>query len=118
MKIISRAPTRVDLAGGTIDIWPLYLFHEEPQTINFATTLYASCTIEPRQDGRIVLESADLGLEESFDDYKALKRAGRYKLPLAALLVRFFAPRQGLTLSTASEAPAGAGIDRPSRRRA
>ena len=27
MRIESKAPTRVDLAGGTLDIWPLYLFH-------------------------------------------------------------------------------------------
>ena len=24
----ASAPTRIDLAGGTLDIWPLYLFHE------------------------------------------------------------------------------------------
>ncbi len=110
MKISSRAPTRVDLAGGTIDIWPLYLFHEEPQTINFATTLYASCVIEPRQDAGIVLESTDLKLKESFENLEALCAAERYKLPLPALLVRFFRPKQGITLVTASQAPAGAGI--------
>ncbi len=110
MKIISRAPTRVDMAGGTLDIWPLYLFHEDSQTINFATTLYASCVIESRSDRRVVLESTDLGLQEEFEDYDALARSKRYKLALPALLVRFFAPRQGLRLVTASEAPAGAGI--------
>ena len=110
MKITSRAPTRVDLAGGTVDIWPLYLFHEDAQTINFATTLYASCTIEPRGDKRIRLESRDLGLSEEFADLNELRKAGRYKLSLPALLVRHFAPAGGFTLTTDSEAPAGAGI--------
>ncbi len=25
-KIVVKSPTRVDLAGGTLDLWPLYLF--------------------------------------------------------------------------------------------
>src|SRR5258707_5733973 len=59
MIIESSAHTRVDLAGGTIDIWPLYLFHPGASTVNFALTLHARCRIETREDGRIVLESRD-----------------------------------------------------------
>ncbi|MBV9211182.1 MAG: hypothetical protein JOZ52_11160, partial [Acidobacteria bacterium] len=59
MIIESSAPTRVDLAGGTIDIWPLYLFHPGAATVNFAINLRASCRIETRDDGRIILESRD-----------------------------------------------------------
>ena len=110
MKIVSRAPTRVDLAGGTLDIWPLYLFHEDAQTINFATTLYTSCVIEPRRDKRIHLQSHDLRLRETFANLGQLIKADRYKLPLLARLIRFFVPLQGLTMTTTSEAPAGAGI--------
>ena len=43
--IESSAPTRIDLAGGTMDIWPLYLFHEGAQTLNAAISLRAHCTI-------------------------------------------------------------------------
>src|SRR5438132_1337032 len=59
MIIESSAPTRVDLAGGTIDIWPLYLFHPGAATVNFATSLRARVRIETNDDGRIVLESRD-----------------------------------------------------------
>jgi len=110
MKIFTRAPTRVDLAGGTLDIWPLYLFHEDSQTINFATTLYASCTIEPRKDSEIHLESKDLALKEHFANVGDLIKADHYKLPLVSRLIRFFVPTQGFNLTTDSEAPAGAGI--------
>ena len=48
MIIESIAPPRVDLAGGTIDIWPLYLFHPGATTVNFALSLYARCRIETR----------------------------------------------------------------------
>jgi D-glycero-alpha-D-manno-heptose-7-phosphate kinase len=36
VRITASAPTRIDLAGGTIDIWPLYLFHPGAQTLNVA----------------------------------------------------------------------------------
>lgn len=35
------APTRADLAGGTIDLWPLYTFFEGGKTINVALSLCA-----------------------------------------------------------------------------
>ena len=112
MRIESRAPTRIDLAGGTLDIWPLYLFHEGSLTVNCAITRYASCAIETVPEGsrRIVLVSRDTRRKESFASFDALCRARRYKLPLLAHLVRYFRPKVGFTLTTDSEAPAGAGI--------
>ena len=38
MKIVAKAPCRADLAGGTLDVWPLYLYHEGAVTVNFAVT--------------------------------------------------------------------------------
>ena len=110
MKITAKAPCRVDMAGGTIDIWPLYLFHAAPVTVNFAVDRYASCVLETRADARITLRSRDLDGHEEFESLAALRAAKRYKLPLAAYMVRYFAPATGLDLVTDSEAPAGAGI--------
>jgi len=115
LRIESRAPTRIDLAGGTLDIWPLYLFHPGALTVNCAITRYASCVIETqsgRGDARqtIRLVSRDTKRQESFPSLAALERARNYRLPLLAHLVRFFRPRVGLTLTTDSQAPAGAGI--------
>jgi D-glycero-alpha-D-manno-heptose-7-phosphate kinase len=59
MIIESSAPTRVDLAGGTIDIPPLFLFHEGASTVNFAVNMMARCRIETRDEDAIVLESVD-----------------------------------------------------------
>ena len=110
MKITAKAPCRVDLAGGTIDIWPLYLFHSNPVTVNFAVDRFASCVLRTRADARITLRSRDLKSAEEFESLAALRAAKRYKLPLAAYVVRYFAPETGLDLETDSEAPAGAGI--------
>src|SRR5579863_1217114 len=92
VRIESKAPTRIDLAGGTLDIWPLYLFHEGALTVNCAITRYASCVIEtaPESSRRIVLNSRDTQRKESFASFEALLRARRYQLPLLAHLVRVF----------------------------
>lgn len=110
MIIESSAPTRVDLAGGTIDIPPLFLFHEGAATVNFAVSLMAHCRIETRSDDKIVLESIDRGVkfETSLANINELKNEPR--LELLAKLVYFFKPETGFHMTTKSEAPAGAGL--------
>jgi D-glycero-alpha-D-manno-heptose-7-phosphate kinase len=110
MRIIARAPCRVDLAGGTLDIWPLYLFHPGAVTVNFAINRYARCDIETLGSAEIRLRSSDLNAAENFRSLAELDRATRPRLPLAAHLLRFFRPGTGLVMHTDSEAPAGAGI--------
>jgi D-glycero-alpha-D-manno-heptose-7-phosphate kinase len=110
MRIIAKAPCRVDLAGGTLDIWPLYLFHANPVTVNFAVNRYTTCVLETRNDGRIHLASHDLKQTEQFGSLAELRAAKKYKLPLTAYILRFFRPETGLNVYTDSEAPAGAGI--------
>lgn len=110
MIIESSAPTRVDLAGGTIDIPPLFLFHEGAATVNFAIDLMAKCRIETRSDGIICLESIDRGLkfETPLEQIHELKNEPR--LELLSKLVYFFRPETGFNMVTESEAPAGAGL--------
>lgn len=110
MIIETSAPTRVDLAGGTIDIPPLFLFHEGASTINFAVDLLAKCRIETREDDVIVLGSVDRGVtfETSLDKMNELKNEPR--LELLSKLVYFFRPETGFNMITESEAPAGAGL--------
>jgi D-glycero-alpha-D-manno-heptose-7-phosphate kinase len=112
LRIESRAPTRIDLAGGTLDIWPLYLFHPGALTVNCAVTRRACCVLEsaPEKSKRITLVSLDGGQREQFVSLAALERAKRYRLPLLAELVKMFRPSGGFTLTTSSEAPAGAGL--------
>ncbi len=110
MIIETSAPTRVDLAGGTIDIPPLFLFHEGAATVNFALSLKAHCRIETRDDDRIVLRSIDQ--KESFETTLAeiplLKDETR--LALLSKLVYFFRPETGFTMTTRLEGPPKAGL--------
>lgn len=110
MIIESSAPTRVDLAGGTIDIPPLFLFHEGAATVNFAVSMRAFCRIETRSDDRIIIESVDqkTSLETNVGSISTLK--DEPVLELLSKLVYFFKPETGFTMTTESEAPAGAGL--------
>src|SRR5262245_62451695 len=94
-------------AGGTIDIWPLYLFHAGAQTLNAAISLRARARVESRSDDRIVIRSEDTGVTVEASDWRELRE--RRELRLLSLLVHFFETR-GITLTTSSESPAGAGI--------
>jgi D-glycero-alpha-D-manno-heptose-7-phosphate kinase len=107
VQIVSSAPTRIDLAGGTLDIWPLYLFHDGASTLNVAISLRAHAKIDSREDGRVELRSIDTGHEVTADRWSALDPAGDL-----ALLARFarHARLQNATLTTRGESPAGAGI--------
>jgi len=107
VRITSSAPTRIDLAGGTIDIWPLYLFHDGASTLNVAISLRAHAQIEPRTDGRIELRSIDTNRTVSAAHWSELNGGGG--LSLLALLARHF-QLENATLTTRGESPAGAGI--------
>lgn len=108
--IIAHAPCRVDLAGGTLDLWPLYLFHPGAVTVNFAVNILTRCKVTRLTDDKIRLRSLDTKVEEEFGNFQELCSARKFKHPLAAHLARFFAPDGGFEVETHSESPAGAGI--------
>jgi D-glycero-alpha-D-manno-heptose-7-phosphate kinase len=107
VAITSSAPTRIDLAGGTIDIWPLYLFHDGASTLNAAISLRAHVTIDALDADRIELKSIDTDCQLSARDYSELDPAG--DLPLLALLARHYRLEHA-AVTTRGESPAGAGI--------
>ncbi|HEY0873269.1 MAG TPA: hypothetical protein VGD94_07330 [Vicinamibacterales bacterium] len=107
MLIESSAPTRIDLAGGTLDIWPLYLFHENAQTLNAAISLRAYCSIRPRTDRRIAIVSEDTGVRVEADGWAELRTS--HDLELLGRLLHYF-QAEGLELRTRSDSPFGAGI--------
>jgi D-glycero-alpha-D-manno-heptose-7-phosphate kinase len=107
VRIAASAPTRIDLAGGTIDIWPLYLFHAGALTLNAAISLRAHAQIDSRQDGTVALESIDTHRTVQAPHWSELD--GRGELSLLALLARHYR-LENATLTTRGESPAGAGI--------
>src|SRR5437868_7134638 len=117
-SIVAQACCRVDLAGSTLDIWPLYLFHPGAMTVNFAVNIMTRCEIRinpQRASHEIVLRSLDTEREDHFSSAAALMKTKEFDHALAGYLCHFFfatfgAPREGFILETYSESPAGAGI--------
>jgi D-glycero-alpha-D-manno-heptose-7-phosphate kinase len=107
VHIVSSAPTRIDLAGGTIDIWPLYLFHDGAATLNAAISLRAHADITALPNGRVELRSIDTNRSAGAARSSELDSTG--DLSLLALLARHYR-LEGATLTTRGESPAGAGI--------
>ena len=105
--LTSSAPTRIDLAGGTIDIWPLYLFHPGASTINAAISLRAHVRIESRPSGGVELVSVDT--DRRVYAASSADCSERSELPLLSLLARHYR-LENAVLTTRGESPAGAGI--------
>ena len=103
----ASAPTRVDLAGGTLDIWPLYLLHDGVQTINAAVTIRAECDLSPRAEGGLRVVAEDTGATAEVGHWSALD--GGPELRLVTRILRFHRAG-GLTVRTRSAAPVGAGL--------
>lgn len=107
--VVASAPTRVDLAGGTLDIWPLSVLVPEAVTVNLAIELRARAEVRPRRDRTVAIVSLDRG-------HRLKRRAPldsrRVRGPLSLLLrlVAAFGAGRPLTLTTRCEAPAGAGL--------
>jgi len=110
VKIHIKSPTRVDLAGGTLDLWPLYLLVGGASTVNVAIDIYTHAVIESLDNGRVTLESKDLNLVK---EYKNLEEALNDTDPRMILLqtqLRYWKPKQGFKLTTQSDSPVGGGL--------
>ena len=109
-KIIVRSPTRVDLAGGTLDLWPLYMFVHGAKTVNVAISVYTTAELTPHDDSSITLESVDLNVTKSYKNLKEALADTDPKMILLQAQLRYWQPTQGFTLKTSSESPVGGGL--------
>lgn len=114
-RIFCKSPTRVDLAGGTLDMWPLYNFVDGATTINVAIDIWTTCEIVKREDQIVKVTSDDLkktwqfvnmteffaAKEDSLLFYQAIF------LPFQGQLLKI---SKGFEIKTASQSPIGGGL--------
>jgi D-glycero-alpha-D-manno-heptose-7-phosphate kinase len=103
----ATAPTRIDLAGGTLDIWPVYLFHRGAVTVNAAIDRRAFCRVETGIDG-LVIESKDTRAKAEGKDVSEVLHGGA--LSLVAYILRALGIETGVKVVTESRVPAGSGL--------
>ena len=109
MKIHSSSSTRIDLAGGTLDIYPLYIFENGGLTINIAISLRSRVEVASRNDNKIVISSKDLNKKMTFKSINDLKTNG--PLSLISRIIKFYwNKRSGLDIRTENTVPKGSGL--------
>lgn len=109
-KIVVKSPTRVDLAGGTLDLWPLYLFIHGASTVNVAIDVYTTVELTPHADSTITLDSADLKIRKTYANLKEALADQDPKMILLQTQLRYWKPEKGFTLVTSSQSPVGGGL--------
>jgi D-glycero-alpha-D-manno-heptose-7-phosphate kinase len=106
-KVIVRAPVRADLAGGTLDLWPIYLFHPGARTVNVAISFYAESEVHATDDGAIEIHLTDQQYRQRYESLQAMSTD-----PRAALLHRALEhfKLNGVRITTRTDAPRGSGL--------
>lgn len=103
-----RAPARIDLAGGTLDIFPISQLEPAAVTVNLAIDRWAVARARARDDDRFVLAATDRRLRERLDGRAAL--AASQGLALHREVAQHIGPVHGIELTTRSGVPAGSGL--------
>ena len=112
MLIRSKAPLRLGLAGGGTDI-ASYCNLYGGYVLNATVDMYAYCTIEPNESGKIKFIAADLGITEEYKSGEKLPVSSA--LPLHAgiynrLIADYIKKPLSFNMTTYSDAPAGSGL--------
>ncbi len=110
-KVEREGSVRVDLVGGTIDLWPINLVLENTMTLNVATGLKAKVSIEPR-DGDLEIDSTDYQLTRKFSkqDFVNVTEEKFGPLYFMGLILKHLRLCEGAKITISSGAPAGSGL--------
>lgn len=120
--IKTSAECRIDLAGGTLDLWPLYLYLGDLKLVNMAIGTKAFCEIKlsPSKSFDLYIESRDMNCKSRFTSLDEL--AASLKKPTSLNPLRWVnrlahhflsttnATKLKIEIKTWSDAPPGSGL--------
>jgi D-glycero-alpha-D-manno-heptose-7-phosphate kinase len=105
--IDASAPARVDLAGGTLDLWPLHVLHPGSVTVNLAIDRRATCRVRWGEKG-VRLIAPDRKIDLRADSARELRADPR--TALVAALVEEICPDAPVEVEFLSGVPYGSGL--------
>lgn len=105
--ISASAPARVDLAGGTLDLWPLHVLHPGTVTVNVAIGLFATCRVG-RGAGGFRVFARDGSFEASSPEARELLDEPR--AALVGSILDALEIREPLEIELSTDVPFGSGI--------
>lgn len=109
-KITIKSPTRVDLAGGTLDCWPLNSIVGKCYTINLSISIFTHVELTPKDSSEIELDIMDFNYKKKFSNLSELLSCQDSELILIQSHLKYWQPSQGFLLKTSSESPVGGGL--------
>ena len=112
MKIRSKAPLRLGLAGGGSDVSP-YSDIYGGLILNATINLYAYCTIEETNDNKIVINSYDVCCHKIYPLAKCLDIDGEASLVKGVynrIMRDYGLDAKSFKITTYNDAPAGSGL--------
>ncbi|OQW53390.1 MAG: hypothetical protein A4S09_07260 [Proteobacteria bacterium SG_bin7] len=109
-KFSAKSPTRVDLAGGTLDMWPLNCFVDNCVTINVAISIFTECELVIRDDKKIKVASRDQNFSFEFNSWNEFMADVQAELHFFRVHAGFWKPDFGFELTTNSQSPLGGGL--------
>ncbi|MCB9026675.1 MAG: galactokinase [Bdellovibrionaceae bacterium] len=110
MRVEVESPMRVDLAGGTLDCWPLYNFVGSCWTVNLAISVYSSVSLNTREDKKISINIKDLSYSKTFESIDELYNCKDKEAQLIIAILRYWEPQKGFDIVTYSQSPVGGGL--------
>ena len=108
--IEERSATRVDLAGGTLDCWPLFLMVGNCQTVNLAIDIYTDVKLEELSGTEVRLTVDSLDYDKSFSSLTQALDCSDKALTLIKPHLEYWQPSNGFHLQTFSQSPVGGGL--------
>ena len=105
--IRSRAPLRIGIAGGGTDVEP-YASEKGGCVFNTTINKYAYCTLTPREDTMMNIESHYYGRYKSSLKKRPFKFNGN--MDLIKAVANHFEPDQGFDMTIQSDVPSGSGL--------
>ena len=112
MLIRAKAPLRIGLAGGGTDVSP-YADIYGGAILNATINLYASATIEPLDNGKIILDAIDLGERVELNSAKELQINGQLDILKGVynrIVKDFNQAPLSFRLTTSVDVPKGSGL--------
>ncbi|MEZ5082764.1 MAG: dehydrogenase [Bacteroidales bacterium] len=112
MIIRSKAPLRLGLAGGGTDVAP-YSDIYGGAILNATVNMYAYATIQPRTDGKIILNSLDNNSKRAYKSADQLEIDGLFDLAKGIynrVVKDFTGKNLAFELTTFVDAPPGSGL--------
>lgn len=123
LKCMASAPTRIDLAGGTLDIWPIppilqhksELWNEPIETINVAINLKAKTQVTLKKSEKVKFIFAD-NMNNSRENFEDLNTNSAVNFPIHRAVARCYQSRfsemgfNHLEIQSDAQAPKGSGL--------